>query len=180
LRARCRDRAAFAGTILATLPVQERKMPRPRVLIVYGTTGDSSVDLARRLARALSRAGVPAEAREADEVPDLADYDGVAVEGAREGAGWTSFARDFARRHASALKNLPAWFLPSARGPGEDDGRDQTRWAHAIARWLGGPPAESRVRAPTPAFAARPVPNSPPPHEGRIPARAPRKNPFRR
>ena len=119
-------------------------MPRTRVLIVYGAKGDSSDDLARHLALALSREGIPAEASEADEVPDLEDYDGVALESAREGAGWTLFARDFARRHASELKNLPAWFLPSTRGPRDVDGRDQIRWAQAIARSLGGPPAESR------------------------------------
>ena len=119
-------------------------MPRTRVLIVYGTRGDSSNDLARQLALALSRAGVPAKACESDDVPDLEDYDGVALEGGREGAGWTTFARDFARRHASELKNLPAWFIPSTRGPGDVHGPDQTRWAHAIIRSLGAPPAESR------------------------------------
>jgi hypothetical protein len=119
-------------------------MPRTRVLIVYKASGDSSDDLARRLAGALNREGVRAEACEADEVPDLEDYDGVAVEGAREGTGWTLFARDFARRHASELRNLPAWFLPNTRRPGGVDVRDQTWWAHAIAGWLGGPPAESR------------------------------------
>jgi len=133
--------------------VQESTMPRARVLIVYGTKGDSSDDLARRLALALGREGVPAEACEADDLCDLEGYDCVAVEGAREGADWTLFARDFTRRHASELKNLPAWFLPSTRGPGDVDGRDQTRWAHAIARWLAGPPAASRPspwRGPTP------------------------------
>lgn len=125
-------------------------MPRARVLIVYGAGVDSGDDLARRLALALKREGVPAETCEADEVPALEDYDGVALEGAREGAGWTLFARDFARRHASELKNLPAWFLPSTRGPGDADGPDQARWAHAIARWLGRPPAESRPIGPLP------------------------------
>ena len=118
-------------------------MLRARVLIVYCTKGDSSDDLARQLALALSREGVLAEACESDEVCDLEDYDGIAFEGAREGVGWTLFARDFARRHASELKNLPAWFLPSTREPGNVDGRNQTRWAHAIARWLGEPPARS-------------------------------------
>jgi menaquinone-dependent protoporphyrinogen IX oxidase len=114
-------------------------MPRTRVLIVYGTNGDCSDDLARRLALALNREGIPAQACEADEVSDLEDYDGVALEGAREGSGWTLFARDFARRHASELKHLPAWFLPSTRA-----GHDQTRLAHAIARWLGAPPRFAR------------------------------------
>jgi hypothetical protein len=85
----------------------------------------------------------------------------VALEGGREGAGWTTFARDFARRHASELKNLPAWFIPSTRGPGDVDGRDQTRWAHAIARCLGAAPAESRPNAwpETSESPARPLPN---------------------
>jgi menaquinone-dependent protoporphyrinogen IX oxidase len=122
-------------------------MSRARVLIVYGTEGDSSDELARHLAVALDREGVPAESCQADEVPDLEAYDGVALEGARVGAGWTLFARDFARRHASELKNLPAWFLPSSGGPGAADGRDQTRWAHTIARWLGRPPAEPAALA---------------------------------
>lgn len=136
-------------------------MPRTRVLIVYGSKDDSGDDLARHLALALSREGVPAEACDADEVPDLEDYDGVALEGAREGAGWTCFARDFARRHASELKNLPAWFLPNTGGPGDVNGRDQTGWAHAIARWLRGPPAESRpiARSGTLDPPARPLPN---------------------
>jgi menaquinone-dependent protoporphyrinogen IX oxidase len=125
-------------------------MPRARVLIVYDASGDSGDDLARRLALALSREGVLAEACEADEVPALEDYDGVALEGAREGAGWTLFARDFARRHASELKNLPAWFLPSTRGPGDADAPDQARWAQAIARCVGRPPAESRPIGPLP------------------------------
>ena len=155
MRAGCRTMAAFAGTILATLGVQESTMARARVLIVYGTKDDSSAYLARQLALALSREGVPAEACEADEFCDLEGYDGVAVEGARAGADWTRFARDFARRHASELKNLPAWFLPSTRGPGDMDGRDQTRWAHAIARWLREPPAASRPIA----WRARSLPN---------------------
>ena len=119
-------------------------MPRTRFLIVYGANGDSSVDLARHLALALGREGVQTEVCDADEVPDLADYDGVALEGAREGAGWTRLARDFARRHASELTNLPAWFLPSTRRPVGVDVRDQTRWAQAIARWLGRTAAEPR------------------------------------
>jgi len=137
----------FAGTILATVRVQESTMRRTRVLIVYGSKGDSSDALAQQLALALSREGIPAEACEADQLHDLEVYDGVAVEGAREGAGWTSFARDFARRHASELKNLPAWFLPSSRELGEVHGRDQTRWARVIARWIGGPAAPSRAVA---------------------------------
>ena len=116
-------------------------MPRACILIVHGTDRDSS---AQHLALALSREGVPAEVCSADEVPDLEEYDGVAVEGAREDAGWTLFARDFARRHANELKNLPAWFLPSTHGLGDADKRDQTRWARAIARSLGRPQAESR------------------------------------
>jgi menaquinone-dependent protoporphyrinogen oxidase len=122
-------------------------MSKRRVLIVYGTNGDAGDDLARYLALALRQRGIPAEVCEADEVPALEDYDGVAIEGAREGAGWTLFARDFARRHASELKNLPAWFLSSTRAPGDGDVAEQTRCAHAIARWLGTPPAESRLVA---------------------------------
>jgi hypothetical protein len=138
------DRGGFRPARFSQRPRAGSTMPRTRVLIVYGAQGDSSDDLARRLALALSREGVPAEACEADEVPDLEEYDGVALEDAREGAGWTLFARNFARRHASELRNPPAWFLPSTRGPGGAERRDQTRWAHAIARWLGEPPAASR------------------------------------
>ena len=135
-------------------------MPRTRVLIVYGTKGNSGEELAQRLALALRREGVPAEACEADEVPALEDYDGVAIEDAREGARWTLFARDFARRHASELKNLPAWFLPSTRGPGDGDVAEQARWAHTIARWLGKPAAASRPFAwPGTPAPARTLPN---------------------
>lgn len=136
-------------------------MRRTRVLIVYGTKGDSSDDLAQQLALALSREGILAEACEADELCDLDVYDGVAVEGARDGAGWTVFARDFARRHASELRNLPAWFLSSMRGLGDVPGCDQTRWAQAIARGLGGPAAASRPIAwpGTLNLPARPLPN---------------------
>lgn len=109
-----------------------------RVLVVYGAAGDFSDQLARQLATALRGDGVEAQAYQADEVPDLEDYDGVVLEGAREGAGWTVFARDFVRRHASELKTLPAWFLPSRRGPSRLDLSEQTWWAHAIARCLGG------------------------------------------
>jgi len=161
LRARRRQRGGFRRHDPRIVRIQETTMTRTRVLIVYGTKGDSSEDLARRLALALNREGVPAQACEADEVPDIEDYDGVALEGAREGSGWTIFARDFARRHASELKNLPAWFLPSTRGPGDMGGRDQTRWALAIARSLGGPPAESRpiAWAGTLALRAQRLPN---------------------
>jgi len=140
-------------------------MPRTRVLIVYGAKGDLRDDVARQLALALRREGVEAEAYEADEVPDLEAYDGVALEGAREGAregaGWTLFARDFVRRHNSELKTLPAWFLPSTRGPGYVEAREQTWWAHAIARSLGAPSAESRPIAwpGTLTPPARPLPN---------------------
>jgi menaquinone-dependent protoporphyrinogen IX oxidase len=136
-------------------------MPRTRVLIVYGASGDSSVDLARQLVLALGRRGVHAEACAAEEVPDLEQYDGVALEGAREGAGWTLFARDFARRHAGELKNLPAWFLPSTRGCADLDVCDQSWWARAIARGLGGPSGESRLIAwgGTLRHPARPLPN---------------------
>ena len=141
-------------------------MPRTRVLIVYGTNGDSSADLARRLALALNREGVPAQACEADEVSDLEAYDGVALEGAREGDGWTLFARDFARRHASELRNLPAWFLPRTRGPGDVDTRDQAQWAHTIARGLGGLPVTASD-APRPRRLIRRASSSPRCHKRR-------------
>ncbi len=112
-------------------------MPKTRVLIVYGAKSDFSDQLARQLAMALRGDGVEAQAYEADEVPGLEDYDGVVLEGAREGAGWTVFARDFVRRHASELKTLPAWFLPNRRGPSRLNLSEQTWWAHAIARCLG-------------------------------------------
>jgi hypothetical protein len=137
------DQDGFRGTIVATLRRQESPMPKTRVLIVYRAKGDVSDLLARQLVLALRREGVEADAYEADEVPDLEGYDGVALEGAREGAGWTLFARDFARRHASELKMLPAWFLPSTPRLGCVEVREQTWWAHAIARWLARPPAES-------------------------------------
>jgi hypothetical protein len=111
-------------------------MPRTRVLVVYGAKDDVSDDLAGQLALALRREGVEADACEG--------YDGVALEGAREGAGWTLFGRDFARRHASELKTLPAWFLPSTPRPGYPGVREQTWWARAIARRLAGPPVELR------------------------------------
>ena len=131
-------------------------MPRARVLIVYGTKGDSSDDLARRLALALNREGVPAQACEADEVTDLEAYDGVALTAAREGDGWTRFARDFARRHASELRTLPTWFLPRTRGPADVDTRDRARWAHTIARGLGEPPTAPRPIAFVTSDAPRP------------------------
>jgi hypothetical protein len=136
-------------------------MPATRVLIVYGAKGALGDDLARQLALALRQEGVEAEAYDADEVPDLEAYDGVALEGAREGAGWTLFARDFARRHASELKTLPAWFLPSRHGPRFLDVREQIWWARTIARGLQVPPAGSRRFAWPGALMppARPLPN---------------------
>jgi hypothetical protein len=146
LRGRCRTVAVFAGTILA-VSIAGKTMPKTRVLVVYRATGDLGDAPARQLALTLRQEGVEAEACESDAVPDLEDYDGIAVEGAREGTGWTLFARDFARRHASELKVLPAWFLPARRGSGYLDVREQIWWGQSIARSLGGEPASVAATA---------------------------------
>lgn len=85
-------------------------MSRVRVLVVYGSAADEK-ELSCKLVEALTREGVGSEACAAEDVDDLEAFDAVAVGGAREGGRWQRFAREFARRHASELRNLPALFL---------------------------------------------------------------------
>ena len=127
-------------------------MSRVRVLVVYGANGSRPDDLARKLAEALTREGILSEACAADDVDDLDAYDAVTVEDARDADHWHPFACRFARRHASELRNLPAWFLSSM--PGTSDGREREqvrRWARSIAASLMEPspnrPSRSRQAA---------------------------------
>jgi hypothetical protein len=125
--------AQIAGTIFAS----SSTMGRVRVLVIYGPKGGGREGLARRLVDALTREGIRSEACAADEVDDLEQYDAVAVGGARAAGKWQPFARWFARRHASALRNLPAWFLPGRdAATGRFDEQQVGAWARTIAAAL--------------------------------------------
>jgi menaquinone-dependent protoporphyrinogen oxidase len=83
------------------------------VLVAYGTTNGSTVQIAEAVAEVLRKEGVTAVALPAGAVVDLTGYDAVVVGGGLYAGRWHKDARRFVRRHRRALAGRRLWFFSS-------------------------------------------------------------------
>jgi menaquinone-dependent protoporphyrinogen oxidase len=83
------------------------------VLVAYASKHESTAEIAERIAAAMRSAGCDAQARLAAEVDDLSGYAAVVLGSAVYAKRWRREARSFARRHASALRDMPVWLFSS-------------------------------------------------------------------
>jgi menaquinone-dependent protoporphyrinogen oxidase len=91
----------------------------PRVLVVvaskHGATAEIGQALARDLAAAADgrRSDLTAVAIQARQQPDPAPYDAVVLGSAVYAGSWLEAAREYAARHAEALRDRPVWLFSS-------------------------------------------------------------------
>jgi menaquinone-dependent protoporphyrinogen oxidase len=96
-------------------------MTAPTVLVAYGTRNGSTAGIADMIALALHEQGIHPEVRAASQVRDVAGYDAVVLGGALYAGRWHRHARQFARRHAAALRGRPVWLFSSGPLDGSAD-----------------------------------------------------------
>ncbi|WP_432138407.1 MULTISPECIES: flavodoxin domain-containing protein [unclassified Streptomyces] len=92
------------------------------VLVGYATAHGSTAEIARSLAARLGAAGLTAEARPMESVPDAGAYAAFVLGSAVHGQTWLDPAKEFLRRGADVLRERPVWLfsvgMPDAlRGP---------------------------------------------------------------
>jgi menaquinone-dependent protoporphyrinogen oxidase len=91
----------------------------PRVLVVtaskHGATAEIGQALARDLAAAADgqRSDLTAVAIQARQQPDPVPYDAVVLGSAVYAGSWLEAAREYATRHAAALRDRPVWLFSS-------------------------------------------------------------------
>ena len=83
------------------------------ILVVYATRHGATAGIAERLAAALRRAGLEAEARPVTEVGDIARYDTFVVGSAAYMTHWLKEATSFVKRHQATLAAHPLWLFSS-------------------------------------------------------------------
>jgi menaquinone-dependent protoporphyrinogen oxidase len=84
-----------------------------RVLVAYATRHGATAGIAERIAAALTRAGLSAEARPVEDVRDIEPYDAVVLGGAAYMFHWLKPAVTFCRRHGTQLAARPVWLFSS-------------------------------------------------------------------
>jgi menaquinone-dependent protoporphyrinogen oxidase len=90
-----------------------------RILVVVASRHGATDEIGRALARDLAaspdgrRAGLTAVAVAARQQPDPLPFDGVVLGSAVYAGSWLEAARDFAARHAAALRDRPVWLFSS-------------------------------------------------------------------
>lgn len=89
-----------------------------RVLVTYGSTRGGTEGLAHMVADDLRDDGITVDLLPPRQVKKLEAYDAVVVGGALYASRWHRRARRFVRRHASELRQRPAFFFSS--GPLDD------------------------------------------------------------
>jgi menaquinone-dependent protoporphyrinogen oxidase len=92
-----------------------------KVLVVFGSKRGGTAGLAAMIGEAFQREGWTAEVRDAQVQQPIADADLVVVGGALYMGRWHRDARDFVRRHHTALASMPVWLFSS--GPLDDTAR---------------------------------------------------------
>jgi menaquinone-dependent protoporphyrinogen oxidase len=81
------------------------------VLVAYATDHGSTGGIAARIAGRLRQRGANAEARPSGDITDLSGYAAVVLGSAIHGGKWLPEARQFADRHAAALRERPLWLF---------------------------------------------------------------------
>ncbi|MDQ0834277.1 menaquinone-dependent protoporphyrinogen oxidase [Streptomyces achromogenes] len=83
------------------------------VLVTYGTTNGSTVQIAETIADVLGKYGLTVEVIPAPSVASVASYDAVVVGGGLYAGRWHKHARRFLRRHRRDLAERPLWLFSS-------------------------------------------------------------------
>jgi menaquinone-dependent protoporphyrinogen oxidase len=91
------------------------------VLVAYASKHGATAEIADALAEELTRRGVQAEAKAADDVKSLDGYDAVVLGSAVYMGQWLKAARELAESHPEALGGMPVWLFSSGPlGPPEE------------------------------------------------------------
>jgi menaquinone-dependent protoporphyrinogen oxidase len=77
-----------------------------KILVAYATMAGSTVEVAGAVAEEISKSGAQVEVLPISEVGDLGAYDGVVV-GAPMIMGWHRQAKQFLKKHRTALQQVP-------------------------------------------------------------------------
>ena len=80
---------------------------RQLVLVAYATKRGSTREVAEAVAEELTTRGLETTVAPADEVADLAGFDGVVLGGSLYMGRWHADARGFLKRHREALAGVP-------------------------------------------------------------------------
>lgn len=97
------------------------------VLVAFATRHGATAGIAERIASALRRCGLGAEALAVNAVHDVRAYDAVILGGAAYLSQWHKDASDFARSYRVALRERPVWLFssgPLGMDPIDKDGAD--------------------------------------------------------
>jgi menaquinone-dependent protoporphyrinogen oxidase len=84
-----------------------------KVLVAYGSKHGSTAEIAAAIAQELERRGVAADCLSADDVHDVAGYDGVVLGSAVYMKRWRRPAQQLLRRHQRELAERPLWIFSS-------------------------------------------------------------------
>lgn len=91
-----------------------------RVLVAYATKHGATTEIAERIGRVLSQAGLPVDVCRVEQVTDLEPYRAVVLGSAVYIGRWRRQAAGFLKRHQHELGQRPVWLFSS--GPtGEGD-----------------------------------------------------------
>jgi menaquinone-dependent protoporphyrinogen oxidase len=113
-----------------------------RILVVYGSTYGQAERVAHRIAAVLSGAGHVVDINKADLLPaslQLAAYDGFVVATSVLMGHHQKYVRDFVRRNATLLNEVPSAFV-SVCGAGRSDPRQAQSYIDTLLRETGWRP----------------------------------------
>ncbi len=104
-----------------------------RVLVAYASKHGSTTEIAQAITEELTRQGIDADCRRADEVKRLDGYDAVVLGSAVYMKRWQPDARKLLRKHADELAKRPFWIFSS--GPfGEQPDLSWSEPPHVVAK----------------------------------------------
>lgn len=89
-----------------------------RILVAHASWQGSTVEIARRIAATLERAGAAVEVAPVGEVSDPAGYDAVVLGSAVHNQCWSPEAAEFVHRHAAVLSSRPVWLFSAGMSDG--------------------------------------------------------------
>ena len=84
-----------------------------KVLVAYATRHGATAGIAKRIAAALTAAGLSAEARPVEDVKEIGSFDAVVLGGAAYMLHWLKPAVTFSRRYRKELAARPVWLFSS-------------------------------------------------------------------
>jgi menaquinone-dependent protoporphyrinogen oxidase len=85
----------------------------PRVLVVYGSTGGGTAEIAGWIAAELRAAGLEVRLAPAAEITDVSAYEALVLGSAVYATGWHTECRRFAQRFTGRFADRPAWLFSS-------------------------------------------------------------------